>query len=1303
MLRYCSLISLRLLAVCVAVFSLAAPPLWSQSTEGAVSITVTDPAGAMIPNARLDLRKVATNDLRTATTQESGMYRFVGLDSGSYALTVTKEGFSKAVVESVVVEVARVTDVVVQLKLGTTTTVVEVSASAAPVLEMSSNMIGSTLDLRQIENLPLGGRDLTQLSRLAPGYTGNGTNGSWNGGSSVAQGNNVDGVIASPSRMKFTGNSTPSISPRIENIEEMTVQTDQLDMDQGFGQATMQINFITKSGTNTFHGMLYEDFRNSALNANTWANNQTGTPRAPLILNDFGGSVGGPILKNKLFFFGSFGMSKQPGSNLASNMVVTASAQAGNFAYTGTDGTARSVNVLNLARGFNSSLPSSVNSTIASEFAAINKSLQFGSVSPSADPNLQFINWLLPSPNTNYYPAGSIDYHATENLRFHFSLNQRKNVQPTSGQPMFPGPDFANQAAGFKSNAATYSLGIDYTVSPTVVNQFKAGFLYNAVWNPWNQGAPIWNTSIGTVGWNFNNVDWPYGGNMSGNQYNLPISNYYPVITISDSVSWVRDKHQLKFGFSGYQEHDMYWNAPAGITNYNLGLANGDPALGAFTNGESGTLPNASSSQLAQAEQLYAVLTGRIHDAGGQYGLDPKTKKYLQVPGSTYNLNELMRAWGLFAQDSWRVTPNLTINLGLRWDFTGDNHDLSGAYHNALPADIYGPSGVGNLFQPGNLPGTMNPNITARPHLYNGWKVSPQPMAGFAWRPDFKDGTLGKVAGSGTVIRGGFSMRRFTEPQQYFWNEATDYGALYFQQYSLAANTTGVAGTFAPGSLSLGDPLPPFTYSPHATYEVTSPLSEYTFTSLNYNGNIVNGMNPKIAQPYTQSWNIGIQRELGPSRVLEVRYNGSRSRNLWLSKNVNEVNIFQSGNGFLQQFKAAQQNLAINQQHGVTSFANNGYSGQVALPLFDAAFAGESAGGAGIPLSDYGAGNFVNFLNTGQAGAMANVLAGIGGPVPYFCNLVGSGFTPCATNAGYTGAGAGYPINYFQANPFSAGMQVQYMDSIGYSNYHALQVDLRQRQWHGIQFDANYTWSHTLGVASPNDWEAASSQYTVRDLGLNYGPTLFDTRHVVHMAATVDLPFGKGRRWLNRGGIVDHVFGGWTIGNILTFQTGKPAPILGGYQTFNDYGDGGVVFNGITGKNLQNSVGVSQVAGATYVNMLGSQYLGAGGANSTYLTPNTNPGTIGQIFYLYGPHQTFNDSSLSKYIAITERVRFSLQAEFLNVFNHPTFGWRGNLSSQNNVQSSNFGTGVMATGASCTAGTPSCGARQIELRANIQF
>src|SRR5580700_4791799 len=255
-----------LLCTAAALVFLAAlmvvPSAYAQSSQGSGSITVIDPGGATIPGATLELRNLGTNDQRTATTTDGGTYRFVDLNNGNYALSVSKEGFSKEVVSPILVQVARVTDISVTLKVGALNQTVEVSGEGVTVLETSSNMIGTTIDMKQIEDLPLGGRDLTQLSFLTPGY-----NGTWNGLPSIDQGNNIDGVIGSPTRMKFTGNAQPVVSARLEDIGEMTVQTDQLDLDQGFGQATMQINFITRRGTNAFHGRAYEDFRNADLNA----------------------------------------------------------------------------------------------------------------------------------------------------------------------------------------------------------------------------------------------------------------------------------------------------------------------------------------------------------------------------------------------------------------------------------------------------------------------------------------------------------------------------------------------------------------------------------------------------------------------------------------------------------------------------------------------------------------------------------------------------------------------------------------------------------------------------------------------------------------------------------------------------------------------------------------------------------------------------------------------------------------------------------------------------------------------------
>lgn len=1272
-----------------------------QGSQGTVNVTVTDPSGSAIPGAQLELRDLSTNDVRNAVTQDSGTYNFVGLSIGSYSLTVTSQGFTKQVYNPVVVQAAQVTDVAAKLQIGTTSQTVEVSGGALPVLETTSNMIGTTIDVKQIEDLPIQGRDLTQLSQLTPGYTGtpgleNG--GTWNGLPAIAQGNNIDGVIGSSSRMKFSGNAQPFVSPRLEDIQEMTVQTDQLDLNQGFGQANMQINFVTRRGTNQFHGRLFEDFQNSYLNANSWYNNSAGLPRPAFNLNDFGGSLGGHIIKDKLFFFGSFSMSKQPGSINASNLVLTPAAQSGLFTYTGTDGAVHSINVLSTAHNYSSSLPGTVNPVIASELSAINGSLQYGSVTPGSDPNINNLSWLQRSPITYYYPTFRVDYNASEKVRMYVAFNETKYQQPSYTAAFLPGPTFSDEIAGNKSNNYTASLGFDWTISPTLVNSFKGGFLYNATWYAYN-AAPLYASGASAVIWNLP-VSYPYTYNMSGAQFNEPITTYYPVFNASDNLTWQHDKHTIMAGFSWYREQDHYWNAPAGFPNDTLGLVTGDPAVAAFSNsGANATVPDSTSAQLSEAEQLYAVLTGRISGVAGQYAYDPSTGQYKQTI-SQYNLDELQSAWGLFFQDSWRIKPTLTLNYGLRWDFTGDDHDLTGAYHGALPASIYGPSGVGNLFNPGSLEGLMTPFLAASSHQYNGWDVAPQPAAGIAWNPQKSDGFLGKLTGGGkTVIRAGYSLRRYTEPQQYFWNNASDYGSFFYQNFYLNANNTGTPGTFAPGSLSLGQTYPAYGLAP-ASYQTVAPESDYTF--INNVG--VNGINPFIKQPYTSSWNFGIQRQIGTSAAIEVRYNGNHSGRQWLSEDINEVNIFE--NGFLSQFKTAQQNLKINEAHGINSFADNGYAGQTQTPVFNAAFAGESSGGAGVPLQDYANTTFINDLNTGQVGAMAGTLSGVVGTAPYFCNLVGASFSPCATNAGYNGAGAGYPINYFQANPYAAGESVGYMDSIGYSNYDALQVDFRERQWHGVQFDANYTWSHSLGIATPNSWTSSFPQYTLRDLQLSYGPTLFDIRQTAHANITADLPFGKGRKFLNYGGIVNAIVGGWTWGDIFTIQSGEPwqyngggSPfILGGNSTY-DYSftgsaDGGVVLNGVTRSQLQDAVGVYHVSGSPYVNLINPKYLVSGsGANSAYIAPNTTPGTIGTLLYLYGPRQIFDDMSLTKRVAITERIHFTLQGEFLNVLNHAVFAANASGSPYNaSIQSNGFGTGTQLNGS-----------RVIELRANFEF
>lgn len=207
-----------------------APASAQNGSQGTVTITVLDPDGRAVPDAQLTLQDLGTNDARNAKSQDRGTYSFVNLSIGTYKLTVTKTGFQTQVFDTVAVHATQVTDISVSLKVGVTTETVEVHESETPLIDTTSNALTSTIDMKQIEDLPLGGRDLTQLANLVPGVSQNAGGGTtWNGLPSIAQGNNIDGVISSTSRMKFGGNAEPAATPRIENIQEMTVQTDQLD------------------------------------------------------------------------------------------------------------------------------------------------------------------------------------------------------------------------------------------------------------------------------------------------------------------------------------------------------------------------------------------------------------------------------------------------------------------------------------------------------------------------------------------------------------------------------------------------------------------------------------------------------------------------------------------------------------------------------------------------------------------------------------------------------------------------------------------------------------------------------------------------------------------------------------------------------------------------------------------------------------------------------------------------------------------------------------------------------------------
>jgi hypothetical protein len=1259
--------------VFLVVASFAMISLSAQSgNQGILTVTVLDKTGSVVGSAALVLRDKATNEVRQAVTLDQGTYTFAALDAGDYSLTVSKSGFKDTVYDSIVVYASRVTDLAVSLEVGAVSQRVVVEAEQSPIIESTSNVIGTTIDLQEIEQLPMDDRDPTAFTVFVPGYA----NGTWNNQQGQAEVTSADGAIAISDRFKSYGAMGPGVAvvtPRLQNVQEITVQTSGLNATQGYGQAAMQTVLATRRGSNEIHGRAFANLENSGLNSNSWYNDFYSIPKPLYHKNDFGVSIGGRIIKDKLFYFGSYEQDSIPGKGTAANSVLTPSMQQGNYTYLGSDNAPHTVNLFTLAGA--AGLQSTTDTGIGGEITKINGALSGGTLGDvgGADEyesqNVQLLTFHEPNNQSFYFPTVRVDYNMRKNLSFSVAFNEQKSSQPTDLFPSFPGPNFAWMRDGNRSNAYTAAIGINLIISPRLINQFQGGYLYNYAISAPNSAG--YDRTHNIVWWNG-----PWGLNYgssgdSGDFFYSTISNFYPLFSFSDNLLWQHKTHNLTFGVSFYREQDHYWNPPQGYSNIVMGMGGGDPGLNVFSTSNP-ALATANGGQLGEMQSYYAILTGDLLTVAGSHPINPHTHQY-QAYGAL-NLDEVQRGTGLFFQDSWRMLPNLTFNFGLRWDFTGDDHDLNGIYYSPNTAGLWGPSGVNNLFNPGSFEGQADPSYIARGHAYSPWNLSPQPNAGFAWSPHVDVGWLAKLLGkSSTVVRGGYALSRYTPQYQDYWSFASDYGSFFYQNFGLNAANTSATGYYVAGSQHYANYLNgtfPTNYliSPASYSAQITEASQFEQAGLE-------GMNSNIQQPYTQSWNFGIQRKLGENNALEIRYVGNRDIHQWVPLNLNEVNIFE--NGFLHEFQKAQQSLAAS---GGNSF--QGPTGST--PILDTAFQDNLTGG-------YTFGGFIYNLQHGQVGSMANSLSTpFGATSSYFCNLVPTSFTPCAANLGYPGNGGSYPTNLFQLNPYQAGNGVGYLTGAGYSNYNSMQIEFRQQTWHGMHFVGNYTYARSLGMAS---------QYTLRNLRLGYGPTGSDVHNVANILGTYDLPFGKGRAYLSNNAWLDRAVGGWTIGTTNTITSGGPVQISGGNQTYNNLFDGGIVLHGITNKQLQHAVGFHSVPGNPFAHYwIDPKYVDSGvGTNPAFITPNDTPGSIGTRYWMWGNRYWKPNFSVTKWIPIKEAIRFNIQGEFLDAFNHPRWGI-GDAGAQDASFGESFGK---ASGEYTQTGLNF--GRIVELRANLEF
>jgi hypothetical protein len=1271
-------------ACAILVFGFAALIATTQNatgqnlSTGALNVTVHDPAGAVVNGASLVLIDLGTSDVHRAVTAGAGTVVIPYLNPAHYSLSVSMTGFKTKLYSSVTIQTNQVTDLNVGLEVGTSSQTVTVSGNAAPLLDTTTNTVATTVDLTEVQDLPVFARDAFPLAFLVPGAVGNNFDNLPGGAVDVS----ANGFTTMTDRFKSAGFDAdgPSTTNRLEDVQEMTVQTSQLDATHG-GTSTMDIEFLTKSGTNKFHGQLFEDYRNDAMNANSWYNNFVGLPRSKLIINDFGGSVGGPILRDKLFFFVSLANFRQPSKFTVATPIPTAQAASGIYSYIPTGSTAvQTDNVLQAGASAGcSTCTATINPLIAGDLSNIQSTYNFpGAVITPLDLNHQNLNFLNKTYDVNKYPTVRLDYNLTQNFRFTGAVNETNSYQTNSGAPPYPGPLFSNQASSGLERNYQVVAGFDWNIRPNLVNAFRVGYLYSMYdYNSQGLGAPT--AAMVQQG----QLAWGMGLNSGINYFaDLKGGALYPILGLKDSTTWEKGRHTLQFGVDSQEQVDHYYNnqfVPYIGVNY---IAQGDPVTSALTNS---LAPNAPASAVGDVEGLYATLNGRMtYYSLGQF-VNATTKQF--EPGISFDLHERLNVTAIYATDSWRATPTLTFNYGLRWDFVGASTDETGFYTHPNVANMWGPTPVGALFQPGNLGGVQNPIEGPAAQAYAPTYVHPEPNVGVAWNPHGTgDSWFDRLAGNGkTVIRAGYTFKNYTEGTQNFWNFGSNGGA-NFNTYFIAnpvapSGTPPGTGFYNAGSQILGAPLPALaSTSPDPFNPIITEASDgFTYASFLT-------FDPHIKQPSVQSWTVGIERSLSPNNVLEVRYVGNVSRNQWLGVNYNEINIFE--NGFLTNFKAAQANLAAS---GGTTF-----QGPNATPLFDQAFAATGASG------NYTNGQFITWLQQGQAGAFASNLAS---NPSYLCSMINAAsFSPCVT-AGASGSGT-YPINVFEANPYAAGGGILEMTNQGYSNYNSLQIDFRQHMNHGMQFDANYTFAHSLennvqGSYTPGVYGgggnggygggagSAPGYYTLRDTHLNYFPSSYDIRQVLHVSGIYELPFGHNQPFFNANPIANAIIGGWTLGTIIDFQSGDPHLFYGGTNPFNT-NDGGVTLTGVTQSQLQSQIHIRPgPSGSPWKTLFDPRYITASGqANTSYVSPNFNAGTIGTLMWLRDPRWIDTDMALTKLIPIHERLNFTLQSEFFNVFNHPA--WAG---MDTGVQDTTFGT----------TNTTANGPRNIEVRGNFQF
>jgi hypothetical protein len=1257
----------NLLKLITAMALIAVCGLFAQAqTTTSLNGAVTDPNGEVVAGATVQVKNNATGETFKAATAGNGTFSIPALDAGTYTVTVSAQGFKQAVVNEVKLDTGVPASVRISLEVGAPSESVVVQGGGE-VLQTQSANISTTLNINQIASLPLVSRNPINFVVLMPGVSTprNARDSTVNGLPEGAISIFLDGINIQDNFNKTTDGLFTRVPPSIDSVQEVTISTATPEA-AGGAQGAVQIKFITRQGSNEFHGSLYEYHRNPWLNSNYWFSNRdqapdprTGkAPRARVLFNQFGGRIGGPIRipklfdgRNRAFFFVNHEVFRQPNQVTRQRTIFHPLTQAGIFRYNVTVGgqtQVREVNLLQIAQRATSAgctgCTTTIDPVVGKLLADIrNSTANTGGITPLTDPNLERFTFNPSGFNRSSRPTVRFDVNVTDNHRVEATwtyLRGRGGPDFLNGrEPRFPGfPNVGSQPA----DRYTGSLAVRSTLSPTLVNEARAGlsggpsrFFPDASASQFS--GPVANQAGFSLG-----ID--AAGITSATNTTAPSRRNPLLRDFSDTLTWTRGAHSLSFG-GQYTQLNLTLQNQTLVPSIVFGINTNDPANVMFnaTNGPV-NFPGAASADITRAANIYAVLTGHVTAINANARLNEETGKYEYLGIGVQRGRQ--RELGFFAQDSWRARPNLTLNYGLRWELQGSFVPRNNSYSTVSPADLFGVSGPGNLFKPGTLTGRVTQFVLFKEgeKSYNLDYKNFAPSFGFAWTPNAKNGWLRRLVGDGgqSVVRGGYSIA-------YNRNGLGDFSGVFGANPGIAITTnrdltignlvTNVGNDRLPVLLRETGRLGPPSFSATPTYPFTGAITDSA-----------NIFDPDIKVPYSQSWTFGIQREITKNMAVEVRYVGTRNLRGWTAYNLNAVENNVLENGLLNEFKLAQANLQANiaaGRGGTFRYFGPG-TGTSPLPITLAYFSGTPAAQAGnqalYTSTNFSSATFVNQLALYQPA-----------PLTFAANLHSD-----ATRRA-NALRAGLPANFFLTNPDLRG-GVNFTGNGGYTRYDGLQIDFRRRLSQGLLIQSNYTWAKAFS-------SSRVSFRAPRINALNSGSPGY-IAHAFKVNWVYELPIGKGRMLFgNAGGLLDRLVGGWEFHGTGRVQSGEVLNF------------GNVNLVGMTMKDLQKAYKLrfddaNRIAYILPQDIIDNTikafstsatsttgYGSLGAPTGRYFAPAGGPNCIQvvtgdcapQNIYVTGPRFTRFDLSAVKRVRITERVNFELRGEFLNAFNNINF------------------------------------------------